>query len=100
MTNASAEASSDNKTTDINQIELDLHAFIEKNFIIGEDEKISSDVSLIETGIMDSTSALELVDFIETTYHISVSDRELNPDNLETIARIARFVAAKAHEKS
>lgn len=70
--------------------------FIRENFIAGRiDVAIDPDQSLIESGIMDSTGVLELVEYLETTFEIKVADEELVPENLETINNIIRFLASK-----
>ena len=53
------------------------------------------DVRLTEEGIIDSRGLVELVTFIENTYGIEVHDRELDPNNLETVRRLAAFVQNK-----
>ena len=70
--------------------------FIKENFIIGRsDIKIDPDVSLIESGIMDSTGVLELVEFLGSNYTIKIEDDELIPENLETINNIIKLLRAK-----
>lgn len=70
--------------------------FIRENFIAGRiDVNIDPDQSLIESGIMDSTGVLELVEFLESTYSIKVEDDELVPENLETVNNIIKFLQAK-----
>lgn len=70
--------------------------FIKENFIIGRsDINIDPDVSLIESGIMDSTGVLELVEYLESTYSIKIEDEELIPENLETINNIIKLLQAK-----
>jgi acyl carrier protein len=70
--------------------------FIKENFIAGRsDVIIDPDKSLIESGIMDSTGVLELVEFLEATYEIRVEDEELVPENLETINNILKFLQTK-----
>lgn len=70
--------------------------FIKENFIVGRsDVNIDINESLIESGIMDSTGVLELVEFIETTFQIKIEDEELIPDNLETINNIIHFLKKK-----
>ena len=46
-------------------------------------------------GIVDSTGMLEIILFLEGEYGIHVEDHETIPENLETISRIAAFVARK-----
>ena len=70
--------------------------FLAENFPLGEDPSaLPADASLIESGIIDSTGVLELVDFLEETYSIQVGDAELLPENLDSIASIVRFVKHK-----
>jgi acyl carrier protein len=79
--------------SDILSVLLD---FIKENFIIGRsDVKIDPDVSLIESGIMDSTGVLELVEFLESTYSIKIEDEELIPENLETINNVLKLLKTK-----
>ena len=70
--------------------------FIKENFIMGRSEtKIDVEESLIESGIMDSTGVLELVEFLEATFAIQIEDEELIPENLETIKNIIEFLKTK-----
>lgn len=55
----------------------------------------SDDESLIQTGIVDSTGMLELVSFLEAEFGITVEEDELVPENLDSVARAAAFVARK-----
>jgi acyl carrier protein len=74
----------------------DIVCFIKENYIMGRNEVVlDPDVSLIESGIMDSTGVLELVEFLETTYGIRIEDEELMPENLETITNIVNFLQTK-----
>ncbi len=70
--------------------------FIKENFIMGRSETtIDVEESLIESGIMDSTGVLELVEFLEATFDIQIEDEELIPENLETIQNIITFLKTK-----
>jgi len=57
--------------------------------------EFDDDISLLESGIIDSTGVLELVTFIEDHFGIVVEDTELLPDNLDSIACIRRYLAGK-----
>jgi acyl carrier protein len=73
-----------------------VRAFIVERFLFGQGgEDLKDSDSLLQKGIIDSTGALEVVSFLEETYGISVEDKELVPDNLDGIGRIAAFVARK-----
>lgn len=70
--------------------------FVVENFLFGDTTQPLADTdSLIENGIVDSTGILELVAFIEDRYGISVSDADIVPANLDSLARITAFVASK-----
>ena len=69
--------------------------FIVENFYVTDPAEIGDDTSLINTGYVDSTGMLELMAFLESEYAFRIIDTEATPENLETIDRIARFVALK-----
>ncbi len=70
--------------------------FIIDNFLFGQDDgQFGNDDSFMDKGIIDSTGVLELVGFLESTYRIQILDHELNPDNLDSVNRIARFLRTK-----
>ena len=59
--------------------------FVLQNFLFGRTENIGDGQSFLESGIIDSTGILELVTFLEHTYHIQIGDEELVPENLDSI---------------
>ncbi len=73
-----------------------IRSFVEQNFYVAEGDRLSDDASLIRTGIVDSTGVLEIIGFLETEFGIEVEDRDAVPANLDSIARIAAFVARKS----
>ena len=74
----------------------EIRAFIVSNFLFGQGgEAVTNDQSFLESGIIDSTGLLELVSFVEQQYGISVGDRELVPENLDSLSNISQFVARK-----
>lgn len=71
--------------------------FIVESFLFGDATvPLADDSSLLETGIMDSTSVLELVAYIEETFGIVVADADIIPANLDSIAAIARYAGARS----
>lgn len=74
----------------------EVKAFIVSNFLFGrEGAGIADGQSFLGTGIIDSTGLLELVSFVEEQYGISIGDRELVPENLDSLDNISQFVARK-----
>lgn len=72
-----------------------VRAFITKNFYVPDPSKLSDQVSFLDTGIIDSTSILELTAFLEETFKIQVADDELLPENLDSLANVETFVKKK-----
>jgi len=72
-----------------------VRAFIVENFMFGSDEGLSDETSFLEEGIIDSTGVLELVDFLEEAFHISVDDEELIPENLDSITNLSGYLERK-----
>ena len=74
----------------------EIKAFIVSNFLFGQEGNgITDDQSFLESGIVDSTGMLELVSFVEEKYGISIGDRELVPENLDSLRNISRLVERK-----
>jgi acyl carrier protein len=77
-------------------IEQEVRQFLRDNFPLSADGVVlSSDDSLIEVGVIDSTGVLELIGFIEERYEFEIADEEVLPENLDSIASITRFVGEK-----
>jgi acyl carrier protein len=59
------------------------------------DGEIRDDESLLEAGVIDSTGMLEMVLFLEQHFGLKVEDRELVPENLDSMDRLVQFVGRK-----
>ena len=77
-------------------IRTEIRGFINDNFMMGRDpSELKDSISLLELGIIDSTGVLELVNFIEESYGITIEDDELTPENLDTIDRMFEYINRK-----
>ncbi|MEK7286638.1 MAG: acyl carrier protein [Nitrospirota bacterium] len=77
-------------------IEKEVRCFIIEHFLFGSGGNgLKSADSLLEKGVIDSTGVLELVSFLETTFHFKVEDHEIIPDHLDSIGNIVVFVDRK-----
>jgi acyl carrier protein len=77
------------------KLEDRVRQFVQERFFVEDPGKLLDDTSLIAEGIVDSTGMLEVIVFLEGEYGIQITDAETVPENLETIGRIAAFVARK-----
>ncbi len=73
-----------------------IRAFVSENFLFGEDSDIGDDTSLLEQGIIDSTSILEIVAFLEEEFDVEVADEELIPENFDSISALTAFLERKS----
>ncbi len=82
------------------KLKSEIKCFIIDNFLYGQDDnKLGDDMSFLSNGIIDSTGVLELVSFVQEKYGITVSDEELLPENLDSLNKLALFIAKKIESK-
>lgn len=73
-----------------------IRTFIFDNFLFDADEDaLQNDSSFLEQGIIDSTGVLELVEWLEDEFSISVEDDELIPENLDSVTLLSAFIERK-----
>jgi acyl carrier protein len=76
-------------------VEIELRQFIVNNFLYGKNFSLADMDSFLDAGIIDSTGVLELISFLERTYHIEIDDEDLIPENLDSITNLAAFLRRK-----
>ena len=69
--------------------------FVLEYFYVSDSAELTDEISLIDSGIVDSTGMMEIILFIEGEHAIHIEDHETIPENLESISRIAAFIARK-----
>ncbi|MFC4634282.1 acyl carrier protein [Dokdonia ponticola] len=77
------------------EIENKLKEYITKNFFDGDPDSLTSDTQLLVSGIIDSISALEIVDFIEENFDVQFEAHEVDKENLSTISTLSNFIITK-----
>ena len=81
------------------QIRRELRHFVTTNFLLSDEgPSLTDEASFLEQGIVDSTGVLELVNFLERRYAITLDDAELVPDNLDSIGKLTAFLERKLQE--
>lgn len=77
-------------------IRAELTEFVVTNYLFGDVSRTpQDDDSLVQSGIVDSTGILELIDFLETRFGIEVVETETVPENFDTLSGLRGFVAGK-----
>lgn len=78
------------------EIARQVQEFIVDNFFYGVPQtQLKKSDSFLKTGMLDSTGMLELITFLENTYHIAIQDEELIPENLDSLENVTQFVSRK-----
>ena len=77
------------------EIKSKIRDFIVENFLFGSADELNDDSSFLDGGIIDSTGVLELVEFLEEDFSISIDDEELIPENVDSINNVAAFLKNK-----
>jgi acyl carrier protein len=78
------------------RIRAELTDFIVSNYLFGDTTRTpGGDDSLVESGVVDSTGILELIEFLESHFLIEVSETETVPQNLGSISNLTKFVTGK-----
>lgn len=76
------------------KIELTISEFIVQNSHADTDQ-MNSQTLLFKEGVFDSMGFVQLVDFLETTFDISIDENEFVEENFESLMAITRFVQKK-----
>ena len=80
------------------QLRSEIRQFVLNDLLLGDTASmLDDDMSFLETGTLDSSSVLEVVMFLEHNFQLTVQDRELVPENLDSVNRLVQFVMLKTH---
>ncbi len=78
------------------EIESKLRNFILDNYLFTDDQSVlSNEDSFLDKGIIDSTGILELIFFLEEDFGVVVEDKEMIPENLDSVMNVMKFVESK-----
>ena len=66
----------------MNELKSKISAFVVENYHLDENE-ISTDMSLITSGVIDSMGIVEIVAFLEKELNIIVDDEDISEENVE-----------------
>ena len=69
--------------------------FITDKFEIGDDPDFNNDVHLFNEGFVDSFGAVEIVAFVEDTFNIKITQKDITLYPMNTVNEIAAVVESK-----
>lgn len=76
-------------------IQANIKNYLQTEFIDNADLHLTPETPLLSSGIIDSISALQLVEFLETTYNFKFQAHEVDQDNLDSLTLIEAFIQSK-----
>ncbi len=78
-------------------VEEKLTEFVSEAFLSGNHTfHITPETSLLGTRVVDSLGILEIIEFMEREFGITVEESDMVPENLDSIGSMIRFIKAKA----
>lgn len=76
-----------------------IREYIAQNILFSPDGfSYPDEASLLEEGIVDSMNVLELVTFVEGEYGFNVPEKDIVPDNFDSVSSLAAYIQQKRAE--
>ena len=73
-----------------------VRSFIQENFLyMHSDFQLGDDDRLLEKGVMDSMSIVEMIAFVESEFGVQAMEDEISEANFGSLSGIARFIGDK-----
>ncbi len=83
-------------TNDSSDYSARIRDYVARNLLFSDKGfNYSDEASFLEEGIIDSLGFIELVSFVESQFGVSVVDRDLVPDNFDSVRKLDAFIRTK-----
>ncbi len=77
-------------------VEQQIRDYVLENYLFTDEQSaLVNQDSFLEKGILDSTGILEMIYFIEDELGVKVEDKEMVPENLDSVDNLVAFVRRK-----
>lgn len=77
-------------------IEAKIRQFILDNYLFSSDQSLlTNHDSFLKKGIIDSTGILEVIQFLTDEFAVEVQDKEMIPENLDSVNNLVAFISRK-----
>jgi acyl carrier protein len=81
---------------DPDEIRLTIRAYVLEHFPAARERDVSDSDSLLDSGIIDSLGVLDVVAFLESAFHLTIADEELEVDDFASIDALTAFVCRRS----
>jgi len=72
-----------------------IHDYIVTTWLSGDERDFSDDADLLQAGILDSFTTLNLAAFLDESFRAALDPAEINPQNFRSVNTLTRTVLAK-----
>ncbi len=69
-----------------------IRKFVLQTFPLARKRNVADSADLLDSGIIDSLGVLELVNFLQQEFAVTIDDDDLTPENFRSIECMAQFV--------
>ncbi|MCB0956574.1 MAG: acyl carrier protein [Acidimicrobiaceae bacterium] len=76
---------------DADALRAELRSFIATNFLFADVSSVDDEASLLTSGVIDSTGAMELISHLEELLGTSFPDDALVADNFDSVDKMLAF---------
>lgn len=77
-------------------IEQRIRDFVARNLVFSADGfTYPDDASFLQEGIIDSLGVMQLVEFVQKDFHITVDQQEVTPEHFDSVTRLAAYVRGR-----
>lgn len=83
-------------TFNADSLRLTVRTYILANHLFTDDPTaLDDEESFQDSRIVDSMGMIQIIQFLESSYHIKIGDDEMVPEELDSVNRIVRLVSRK-----
>ncbi|MEM1320975.1 MAG: acyl carrier protein [Bacteroidota bacterium] len=72
-----------------------VRTYVLQEYYDGESSELTDDLPLVSSGLIDSISILQMVEFLEQSFNFEFLPHEVDEENLNSIQQIVEFVSTK-----
>jgi len=72
-----------------------IHEYILNELAPSGTNDVTNEESLLLAGVIDSVGMIDLINFLETTFSISIDEDDMTPENFDSIVAIVNYVGEK-----
>ena len=73
----------------------EIKQYLEQNRATADAGDFADDESLLEAGVIDSMTMVDLISFLESTFSIQIDEDDMIPENFDSVNAIVEYVTSK-----